>query len=156
MLIDNVVTTGETFKSVCRLMHAHAPSLTIKEAIVMWTEGTGAAFESIPVVEGRQLSIVSIGGHIPLLTTQQLHDYAAKQQQPLQQHRPCRFNFQSSAQFPCHFNPSKPILFTVFQDMLGAATAVALVGPGTFSPPNMCPPSSDELDPIWKDVRVPY
>ena len=81
MLIDNVVTTGETFKSVCRLMHAHAPSMIIKEAIVMWTEGEGAAFQSIPIVEGRQLPIVSVGGHIPLLTTQQLHDYAAQQQQ---------------------------------------------------------------------------
>lgn len=87
MLIDNVVTTGETFKSVCRLMHAHAPSLMVKEAIVMWTEGEGAAFESIPVVGGRQLPIVSLGGHIPLLTTQQLHDYAARQQQQsLHQH----------------------------------------------------------------------
>ena len=81
VLIDNVVTTGETFKSVCRLMHAHAPSMIIKEAIVMWTEGEGAAFQSIPIVEGRQLPIVSVGGHIPLLTTQQLHDYAAQQQQ---------------------------------------------------------------------------
>ena len=81
MLIDNVVTTGETFKSVCRLMHAHAPSLMVKEAIVMWTEGEGAAFESIPIVEGRQLPIVSVGGHIPLLTTQQLHEFAAQQKQ---------------------------------------------------------------------------
>ena len=80
VLIDNVVTTGETFKSLCRLLHAHAPSLRIKEAIVMWTEGSGAAFDSIPVVHG-MLPIVSVGGHIPLLTTQQLQEYAAQQQQ---------------------------------------------------------------------------
>ncbi len=86
VLIDNVVTTGETFKSVCRLLHAHAPSLRIKEAIVMWTEGSGAAFDSIPVVHG-MLPIVSVGGHIPLLTTQQLQEYAARQPQPQQQQR---------------------------------------------------------------------
>lgn len=79
VLIDNVVTTGETFKSVCRLMHAHAPSLAVKEAIVMWTEGQGDAFESIPVVGDRQLPIVSVGGHIPLLTTARLHEFAANQ-----------------------------------------------------------------------------
>jgi hypothetical protein len=79
VLIDNVVTTGETFKSVCRLMHALSPSLAVKEAIVMWTEGQGAAFDSIPVVGDRQLPIVSVGGHIPLLTTAQLHDFAANQ-----------------------------------------------------------------------------
>jgi hypothetical protein len=76
VLIDNVVTTGETIKSVCRLMHAYAPALAIKEAIVMWTEGAGPAFDSIPIFDGKQLPIVSVGGHIPLLTTQQLQEYA--------------------------------------------------------------------------------
>jgi transcription initiation factor TFIID subunit TAF12 len=85
VLIDNVVTTGETLKSVCRLLHAHAPSLSIKEAIVMWTEGAGQSFDSIPVLDGRLLPIVSVGGHIPLLTTQQLHEYAAQQPQRQQQ-----------------------------------------------------------------------
>jgi hypothetical protein len=157
VLVDNVVTTGETLKSVSRLLHAHAPSLVIKEAIVMWTEGAGAAFHSIPIFDGRQLPIVSVGGHIPLFTTEQLHKYAAQQQQQheQQQHEqqpPIRFKFKSSAQFPCHFNPSKPILFSVFQDELGAATAVALVGPSTFSPP-LSAPLPHEHEPIWKDVR---
>ena len=50
----------------------------------MWTEGSGAAFDSIPVVHG-MLPIVSVGGHIPLLTTQQLQEYAAPQPQQQQQ-----------------------------------------------------------------------
>jgi hypothetical protein len=152
VLIDNVVTTGETFKSVCRLLHAHAPALVIKEAIVMWTEGTVGAFESISIFDGVQLPIVSVGGHIPLFTTQQLHEFAAQQQQQQQQQQspPIRFKFKSSAQFPCHFNPSKPILFSVFQDERGA-DAVALVGPSTFGPaPHAPAPIAHE--PIWKDV----
>jgi hypothetical protein len=59
-------------------VHTYAPSLTIKEAIVMWTEGPGSAFDYVSIFDDNKLPIVSVGGHIPLLTTQQLREYAAK------------------------------------------------------------------------------
>lgn len=144
VLLDNVITTGGTFRALSKLLLRYYPGVTIKEAVVMFTEGENA-FTSFQVSESLTVPIVALGGHIPIIRTTaatQKPDDAPKDITPV-------FNFKSSARFPTYYCADRNIEFNVFEDVKGTP-AVAVVAPDTWKEAKVCPTDPKK----WSEINI--
>jgi hypothetical protein len=79
----------------------------VVEAVVMFTEGYHS-FSSLTLHDGHVLSVVSLGGHIPIFKESEVENSASL--------RPPQFVFKSSARFPTAYSEEKNIQFSVFEN----------------------------------------
>jgi len=144
IIVDNVVTTGETIKAVYTLlMQIGAPEPI--EAIVLFTEGeTEEGCESTLVVDNKYLNMHRFG-HIPLF---KLNGMKAEPQ----------YQHYSESNIPSDWglkdDPkgtfiSGKIKFHVFKHRCMEREAIAIVGERTFSDPNL-----QKIDGKWNNIPV--
>lgn len=145
VVFDNVATTGATLAAVSRLLRRFDTACKVTESCVIFTEGIGPAFSSVPIDEHSSLALVSLGGHIPLIPVAQSLSASVELRQRQQ------FFFRSSARFPTHWNHGRNVQFSVFETPQGGTrpgdTAISVVGPNTFA-------GAAGSDGLWRDVVV--
>ncbi len=146
VLLDNVVTTGGTLAAACRLLRKFDPEAQIREAVVLYTEGT-ETFSSVPVSEEDSLRVVSLGGHIPLFGSTQAEADTASNASLVNCSAQPEFLWKSSARFPTYFSTPRNVHLAVFENVHGQA-ALALAGPGTFVA------GAENAENRWENVLV--
>ena len=144
IIVDNVVTTGETLKDVYLLLMSIKAPVPV-EAIVLFTEGANEeGWDAILVVDNKTLKVHRFG-HIPLFKLD------AMKAQPQYRHY-------SSSTIPSDWGMKEDptgsfisgnITFHVFKHRCMEKEAIAIIGDRTFSDPDL-----QKIDKKWNNIPV--